>query len=108
MGSFGVSTNLELEVVPTKSKLEGEQVLASRVKKETRHQVYMKHLIKWKKKPKLEATWVAEAYFKKVGIPQDLLSTVEIVLFYRGAFSLLLSFLLGGASSRIPIDVFRV
>lgn len=73
--SPNVHEDLEPASAPTNSKLEVEQVLDSRVKKTTRHKVYMEHLIKWKEKPVLEATWVAETKFKKVGIPLDLLQT---------------------------------
>ena len=70
----GFNTNLEPTVVPSSSKLEVEQVLDSRVKKVTKHQGYMEHLIKLKGKPNSEPTWVPKVYFNKVGIPQDLLS----------------------------------
>jgi hypothetical protein len=70
-----VHEDLELASTPTNNKLEVEKVLDSRVKKTTRHKVYMEHLIKWKEKPISEATWVAETEFKKVGIPLDLLQT---------------------------------
>lgn len=72
--SQGVSTDLEPVVVPQTSKLEVEQVLDTKVKKEKRHQVCMEHLIKSKGKLESVETWVAEANFKKANIPQDLLS----------------------------------
>ena len=53
--------------------MEVEKVLETRLKKATRHKVYFEHLIKWKGKPDLEATWVAKANFKKLNIPFDLL-----------------------------------
>ena len=71
--SLDVHEDLEPASAPTNNKLEVEKVLDSRVKKSTRHKVYMEHLIKWKGKPTSEATWVAEADFKKLGIPLDLI-----------------------------------
>ena len=56
-------------------QLDVEKVLDSRVKKNTRHKVYMEHLIKWKNKPDSEETWVANTNFKKMGIVDDILST---------------------------------
>ena len=37
--------------IPTKSKPQAERVLDSRVKKTTRHVIYMEHLIKWMNQP---------------------------------------------------------
>ena len=71
--SLDVHEDLEPALAPTNNKLEVEKVLDSRLKKSTRHKVYMEHLIKWKGKPTSEATWVAEADFKKLGIPLDLI-----------------------------------
>ena len=68
-----VHVDLELFVAPNINKLEEKKVLDSRVKKYTRHKVYMEHLIQWKGKPTLEAAWVVEKKFKKVGIPLDML-----------------------------------
>ena len=73
--SPGIQEDIEPTATPKVTKLEVEKLLDSRVKKTTRHKVYMEHLIKWKEKPVSEATWVAETEFKKVGIPLDLLQT---------------------------------
>ena len=62
-------------VVLSINKLEDERVLESRVKKATRHQVYMEHLIKRRHNLDSEATWVANLDFNKLGIYKDLLST---------------------------------
>ena len=67
-----VHIDLEPIAAPNINKLEVEKVLDSRVKKYTRHKVYMEHLIQWKGKKTLEATWVAEIEFKNVGIPLDM------------------------------------
>ena len=32
----------------------------------------MEHLIKWENLPKLEATWIANSEFKKLGINEDI------------------------------------
>ena len=71
--SPGIQEDIEPTAAPKVTKLEVEKLLDSRVKKTTRHKVYMEHLIKWKEKPVSEATWVAETDFKKVGIPLDLI-----------------------------------
>ena len=73
--SQGINADLEPIVVPSTSKLEAEKVLESRVKKATRHQVYMEHLIKRRHNLDSEATWVANLDFNKLGIYKDLLST---------------------------------
>ena len=51
-----VGKDVEPDVLPPKMQLEVDKVLGSRVKKTTRHKVYMEHLIKWKHKPKSKAT----------------------------------------------------
>lgn len=73
MISPDVHDDLEPTLVPTNRKQEVEKVLDSRMKKSTRHKVYMEHLIKWKGNPTSEATWVAEIDFKRLGIPLDLI-----------------------------------
>ena len=76
---------LEPIATPSVSKLKAKKVLNSRVKKSTRHKVYMEHLIQWKGKPNLEATWVAKAYFKKIGIPLDLIPSSSSLLLGGGS-----------------------
>ena len=46
-----VGKDVEPNVLPPKMQLEVDKVLGSRIKKTTRHKVYMEHLIKWKHKP---------------------------------------------------------
>ena len=52
--------DIEPTASPKVSKLEVEKVLDSRVKKSTRHKVYLEYLIQWKAKPIFEAIWVAK------------------------------------------------
>lgn len=70
-----VDKNIPEISIPLQTKPQAEKVLDSRVKKKTRHGIYMEHLVKWKNQPESEATWVAEHEFKKRGISQDLLNT---------------------------------
>ena len=63
-------------------------MLDSRVKKSTRHKVYMEHLIKWKGKPTSEDTWVVEENFKRVGIPLDLIPSSSSSLLGGGEGSM--------------------
>ena len=51
-----------------------DQILDSRVKKKTRHDIYMEHLIKWRNQTESEATWIAESEFKKKGITTEFLN----------------------------------
>ena len=51
-----------------------ERILKSRVKKSKRYKIYMENLIQWKEKSKVEATWVEEENFKKLGIDMTLIS----------------------------------
>lgn len=85
MNNKGIGNDEEPNVLPPKMQLEAERLLDSRVKKVTRHKVYMKHLIRWKHKPKSEATWVAATNFKKLGIVEDILSTVVTRITFVGS-----------------------
>lgn len=49
--SQGLQDDLEPIVVPSTNKLDVENILDSRVKKDTQNKVYMEHLFKWKGKP---------------------------------------------------------
>ena len=73
--SPGIQEDIGPATTPKVTKLEAEKLLDSRVKKTTRHKVYMEHLIKWKEKLVSEATWVAKIEFKNFCIPLDLLQT---------------------------------
>lgn len=66
-------TTLSNIPVPPISKPRVEQILDSRVKKQMRHDVYIKLLIKWHNLPEVEATLVVESDFKRVGIDVALL-----------------------------------
>ena len=68
-----VLQDLNTNAMPKKKLAKEEKVLESRVKKTTRHQVYMEHLIKWKDQLESKATWVEEGHFKKFGIDPTLL-----------------------------------
>lgn len=51
-----VNRDVEELKVPDQIKPQVEKILDSRVKKKTRHKLYMEHLVKWRHQPKLEAT----------------------------------------------------
>ena len=48
LGNAEVSKDVTTAVQPPRVELEVEKVLDSKVKKTTRHKVYMEHLIKWR------------------------------------------------------------
>ena len=55
--------------IPLQPKPQAKKILDSKVKKKTRHGIYMEHLIKWKDKLESKATWITKSDFRKRGIP---------------------------------------
>ena len=73
-------------MVSSPIKLEAQKVLEFRVKKATKHQLYMACLIKWRHKKNLEATWIAKEDFKNVGISKEILSIGVTWFFFVGEY----------------------
>lgn len=69
-----VLQDIDPNTMPKKEPAQAESILESRVKKATRHHIYMEHLVKWKNHPESEATWVEESQFKKFGVDLALLN----------------------------------
>lgn len=59
--------------VPNLIKPQAEKIMDSRVKKKTRHKIYMEHLVEWRKQLESEVTWIPESDFKKHGIIEEFL-----------------------------------
>lgn len=70
-----VLQDLDVNTLPQVKKPIAEEILETRVKKSTRHQVYMEHLVKSADQLVSEATWVEERKFKKLGIHPALTSS---------------------------------
>ena len=69
-----IRKDVKSNVLPPQVQLEAKKVLDSRVKKTTKHKVYMEHQIKWKHRLDLEATWTEIEDFNKLGITKEILS----------------------------------
>ena len=52
-------------MISLQPKPQAKRVLDSRVKKKTRHDIFMEHLIKWKDQLEYKAAWIVESEFKK-------------------------------------------
>lgn len=63
--------DLQLPLAPP---LQENKVLDSRAYKKTRKKDYMEHLVQWLGKDDVEATWVKESDFKRLGIDPTLLN----------------------------------
>lgn len=64
------ANNLQMPARPSPNV---EKVMSSRITKKTRCQIYWEHLTKWQGMDDVEATWVCEIEFKKLGIDQNLI-----------------------------------
>ena len=62
--------------LPPKNQPQAERILNSSVKKKTRHDQYIGHLIKWEHLLEEKATWVFRSKFENLGIDITLLSPV--------------------------------
>ena len=59
------------EQLPPVQPLQPEKILDKRVFKRTKGQEYFNYLIKWKDKPKEDATWMTEGMLQKIGRSMD-------------------------------------
>ena len=55
------------EQLPPAQPLQPEKILDKRVFRRTRGREYFQYLIKWKDKPKEDATWMTEGMLQKIG-----------------------------------------
>lgn len=60
--------------VPTQVKPKVESILDSRVKKMTRHGIYMENLIKWRHQCELEDNCLTKGDFNNLGINMEIVN----------------------------------
>ena len=59
--------------MPKTGKKEVEAILEKRVSKETRGQIYYQYLVKWKRQPVEDASWMTTAELQKFGVDPEAL-----------------------------------